>query len=282
MKQYEFTLRIVTITLVLLILCASHVKAFDLDETVDDDIRKNYNSSKLVKDTNTEDYEGLPDLPENLQIDNSSGQNEKRYSAPPLKKLTAFNNTKISKGTSFNVVNIGKISDWQRKGTTVKFKTTSVINKKGYTLPSSTVFLGEIVESHQPQISCNGGLVVIKIKSMVYKGSTIPINAYVTRANGRIIFLNNIKGDRTYLKTVWKKGNWGRALFGRMLSLTINLGGEGSTFLLSPFPLLYGTFCFGANTLISPVTAFFAKGKHIVINSGSHFRIKLSEDSYID
>ena len=117
---------------------------------------------------------------------------------------------------------------------------------------------------------------------MVYKGQTIPLNAYVTRANDKLIFLNNIKGERTYLKTVWKKGNWGRSLFSRMLTLTINLGGEGSTFLLSPFPLAYGTLCFGANTLISPITAFFQKGKHIVINSGSQFRIKLLDDAYIE
>ena len=55
-------LRIVTITLFLLICCSEHVPAFDLDMTVDDDIRKNYNSSKLIKDTNTIDFERLPDF----------------------------------------------------------------------------------------------------------------------------------------------------------------------------------------------------------------------------
>ena len=123
---------------------------------------------------------------------------------------------------------------------------------------------------------------VIRIESMVYKGQTIPLDAYITRADGKIIFLNNIKGDRTYLKTMWKKGNWGRSMFGRMMSLTINLGSDGSTFILSPFPLLYGSICVGANTLISPITAFFNKGGHVSINTGSRFRIKLNEDAYID
>jgi hypothetical protein len=67
-----------------------------------------------------------------------------------------------------------------------------------------------------------------------------------------------------------------------MLTLTINLGGDGSTILLSPFPFLYGTLCFGANTIISPITAFFQKGGHVSINSGSLFRIKLLDDSYIN
>jgi hypothetical protein len=67
-----------------------------------------------------------------------------------------------------------------------------------------------------------------------------------------------------------------------MLTLTVNLAKDGSTFLLSPFPFLYGTICLGANTLISPVTAFFQKGKHVSIPAGSRFRIKLLEDAYID
>ena len=282
MKYCKNTLRIVTTTLFLLILCASHAKAFDLDMTVDDDIRKNYNPSKLVKDTQTEDLEPLPDLPELLKNDKGNVSSNTPSSSIPQKQLVTTGNIKISKGTSFNVVNTGKISDWQTKGTTVKFKTTAPIHKRKYTIPTSTVFMGEIIESHQPQVSCNGGLVVIRIRSMVYKGQTIPLNAYVTRANDKIIFLNNIKGERTYLKTMWKKGSWGRSLFNRMLTLTVNLGGEGSTFLLSPFPFLYGTLCFGANTLISPVTAFFEKGKHVSINSGSQFRIKLIDDTYID
>jgi hypothetical protein len=282
MKKMKYSLRIVTITLFLLICCSRHVLAFDLDMTVDDDIRKNYDSSKLIKDTDTVDFDTLPALPEKLKNEEVKKNIKQTTESKSPKVFAPKNNVKMTKGTSFNVVNTGKISDWQTKGSTVKFKTTSIINKKGYTLPVSTMFSGEIVEIHQPQISCNGGLVVIKIKSMAYKGQTIPINAYVTRADDKIIFLNNIKGERTYMKTMWKKGNWGRALFSRMLTLTVNLGSEGSTFLLSPFPFLYGTLCFGANTLISPVTAFFEKGKHVSIASGSKFRIKLLDDTYIE
>ena len=91
-----------------------------------------------------------------------------------------------------------------------------------------------------------------------------------------------IKGNRTYLKTMWKKGGWGRALFGRMMTLTVNLGGEGSTLLLSPFPLAYGTICLGVNTLTSPICAFFSKGGHVNIPAGSKFQIKLLDDAFID
>ena len=53
------------IIIFLLLISINCSQAFDLDMTVDDDIRKNYNSSKLIKDTNTEDAdESLPALPE--------------------------------------------------------------------------------------------------------------------------------------------------------------------------------------------------------------------------
>ena len=282
MKKCKNTLRIVTITLFILILCAEHVFSFDLDMTVEDDIRKNYNSSKLVNDTNTADLDVLPALPDNLKSGKKSSDKSKTVSSVPKAQNIVKVNVRIPKGTSFNVVSLAKISDYQTRGTVVKFKTTSPVYKKNYTLPAATVFNGEIIESHQPQISCNGGLVVIRINSMTSNGQTVLLNAYITRADNKLIFLNNIKGERTYLKTVWSKGNWGRTLFSRMLTLTVNLGGDGSTFLLSPFPLAYGTICLGANTLISPVTAFFQKGKHVSIPAGNQFRIKLLEDAYVN
>ena len=284
MKNQKSLLRIVTITLFVQILCTWHAFAFDLDMTVEDDIRKNYNSSKLVKDTNTDELDELPELPDKLKQQKTeySADNKNTVISAPKIQIYEKGSKKIVKGTSVDVVNSTKISDWQTKGTVVKFKTPSVVYTKRYTIPAGTVFTGEIVESHQPQVSCNGGLVVIKVRSITVNSGTYQLNAYVTRADGKIIFLNNIKGERTYLKTMWKKGNWGRSLFGRMMTLTINLGGEGSTVLLSPFPFLYGTLCFGANTLVSPITAFFQKGKHVSIPAGSRFKIKLLEDAYID
>lgn len=249
--------------------------AFDLDETVDDEIRKKYNTQE----------ENLPELPAIIKEGEStkSADIKSNNTAPPQKTITYTNGSvKIKKGTSFNVINTTNISDWQTRGTTIKFKTRAPLYGKNYTIPTSTVFTGEIVESHQPQITCNGGLVAIKVYSMSYKGQTIPINAYITRANDKKIFLNNIKGERKYLKTVWQKGNWGRTLFNKMLSLTINLGGEGSTIILSPFPLAYGTICLGANAITSPICAFFSKGGHVSIASGKYFRIKLLDDAFID
>ena len=272
------------ITIFLLLISVNCSHAFDLDMTVDDDIRKNYNSSKLIKDTHTEDAnESLPALPEITKYNQPEpvGENVSKEVNPPVQVIKT-GNIKISGGTSFNVVSSTKINDWLAKGNTVKFYTKSPIIKRKYTIPTNTVFTGEIVETHQPQITCNGGLVVIRVRSMRYNGQTIPINAYITRAEEKMVFFNKIKGKRTYMRTMWIKGNWGRTLFGRMLNLTVNLGGEGSTILLSPFPFAYGTICLGLNTLASPITAFFSKGGHVSIPAGSAFRIKLMDDVYID
>ena len=272
--------------------------AFDIDMTVDDEIRKNYNPTKLIQDLGTENSalqkniesspkidENLPALPSITQHENTSKQSDVTGTTitAPIKTIPyKGGNIKVKGGTSFNVTNSNAISDWQRKGTSVRFVSKGITNGKGFTIPASTVFLGEIIESHQPQISCNGGLIVIRVHTMLYKGQSVPICGYVTRANDKKIFFNNIKGERTFLKTMWKKGNWGRTLFNKMLTLTVGLGAEGATFVLSPFPIAYGTICLGANAIASPICAFFTKGGHISIPAGSNFRIKLLDDVMIN
>ena len=261
--------------------------AFDLDETVDDEIRKNYNPSKLTNDVGVNNIkdENLPDLPDITKYNSSTKKNNASVSTAveaPKSVIYQKGNIRIRNGTVILVSNNSTVSDWQSKGAKIKFTSKSIVNGKGYSIPAGTPFWGEIIETHQPQLSCNGGLVVIRIYAMIYKGKTIPVKGYITRANDKKIFLNNIKGKRTYLKTMYKKGNWGRTIFGRMLTLTVNLGGSGSTILLSPFPFVYGTICLGANTLISPVTAFFSKGGHVSIPSGSNFKIKLLEAAYVN
>ena len=273
--------------------------AFDVDETVDDEIRKNYNPAKLIEDTGLQNTalqknikstpiivdENLPALPSITKYgDSTKSSDVKSGNIVPniTTKPYTGGNIKLKKGTSFDVISNSAISDWQRKGASINFKSKTLVHGKGYTIPVSTTFLGEIIESHQPQITCNGGLVVIRVHTMIYKGQSVPINAYITRANGKKIFLNNIKGDRTYLKTMWKKGNWGRTLFNKMLTLTVNLGVEGSTLILSPFPIAYGTICLGANAITSPICAFFSKGGKVSIPAGSNFRIKLLDDVMIN
>ena len=294
--------KIVRKTLIIATLYISSINfghAFNIDETIDDEIRKNYNPSQLVQDVNINNSalnkniqatkknnnidENLPALPNITKYGTSSAKSDIKNNEITT-KLKPYNggHIKVKAGTSFNVINNAPISDWQRKGTKVRFKTKGNTFGKTYTIPNGTIFEGEIIESHQPQITCNGGLVVIKIYSMIYKEQRIPVTAYVTRANDKKIFFNNIKGERNYLKTTWQKGNWGRTLFNKMLTVSIGLGGEGSTLILTPFPLAYGTICLGLNTITSPICAFFSKGGHISIPANSNFKIKLLDEVMIN
>lgn len=275
----------ILLTFSLIMLSISVVKAFDLDMTVDDDIRSNYNSSKLIKDTHTDELETLPALPDKLKSNTTNISNKNtQINTKPITNINDIHagNTKIHKGTIFHVTNNSQISDSLIPGTTVKFKLNSPVIKNKYTIPKDAIFTGEITESHQPQVSCNGGLVVIKINSMNYKSQTIPINAYITKADNKFVFLNNIKGERTYLKTMWQKGAWGRSMFHRMCSLSAKLGSDGATLVLAPFSFGYGVLCAGGNAIITPVTAFFSKGKHVSIQSGSNFNIRLLDDAYVN
>ena len=295
--------RIVQTTLIISLVYISSITighAFDIDATVDDEIRKNYNSNKLIQDTKLMDVvldknieqsiinkqvnEDLPSLPNILKQDSKNKNNSNTGTTTTVTKYSKYipGNIKVRAGSSFNVVSNTSISDWQRKGTMVKFTLKTTSFGRGFSIPSGTVFMGEIIESHQPQITCNGGLVVIKIDTMIYKNQKVPVIAYVTRANDKKIFFNNIKGERKYLKTMWQKGNWGRVIFDKMAKVSIGLGADGSTIILTPFPIAYGTLCLGLNTIISPVTAFFAKGGHVSIPQGSNYRLKLVEDVYIN
>ena len=187
-------------------ICDGH--AFDVDETVDDEIRKNYNPTQLIQDVKGKNSaldkkidsapakpiivdENLPALPNiSKQASSIKAPDVKDNTEPIVTKPYRGGNIKVKAGTSFNVTNTTSISDWQRKGTKVKFISKGNTFGKSYTIPSGTIFLGEIIESHQPQITCNGGLVVIKVDTMIYKGQRIPIVAYVTRANDKKIFFN--------------------------------------------------------------------------------------------
>lgn len=268
--------------------------AFNIDETVDDEIRKNYNPSQLIIDVSpkSSNFEKKIEQPTEIIDENLPAlpniSKTQTYSEPLYDNITlntkpyTGGNIKVKAGKTFNVENIATISDWQRKGTKVKFTTRGNTFGKQYTIPSGTIFQGEIIESHQPQISGNGGLVVIKIYSMIYKGQTIPVTAYVTKADEKKIFFNNIKGERKFMKTTWEKGKWGRDTFGKMGTISLGLCATGPTLILSPFPFAYGTLCLGISAITSPVCAFFSKGGHVSIPANSKFSIKLVEDVMID
>ncbi len=275
--------KLLLIFMSILYLCSSALAAFDIDTSVDDAIRKKYNPKKIEEDL-------LPPLPNNLKNDVPLKSNENFskpvFSAPPLKevKQTKFSQGQhitLKRGTKITVRLTSGISDKLSVGSKIYFKLSKPIRTRYFSLPENTRFIGVITDSHSPQLSGNGGLIVIKIENITINGKTQEINAKITKANYKKIFFNNIKGKRTYLKNVAKSTEPGRKFYGKMWSKTKKLANDSVTLIFSPFTLITGVAVLGVNVIGSPVFALFSEGGSISIPANSPFEIKLLEDTTI-
>jgi len=276
--------------------------AFELDTSIDDDIRRNYNPSKIEEDnplpalprilneqkapvTPTVKPVSVPKTQTQVQVQlQQKAQAQAQYNqivqkpTPPDGKESYIT---LKKGTKVKVRLQNSISDKTKKGTKLTFVSQYPVSTTYFTIPSGTVFKGEIARSHKPQFGANGGLIVIKINSMIINSSIQPVNAYVTKANSKKIFLNNIKGKRKYMSSMFKSTRNGRHFFRKMLGVTQNLAFDGSSIVLTPFSFVAGAITLAGNVIAAPALAMFYKGGSINIPEGSNFEIKLSEDVFI-
>lgn len=265
--------------------------ALELDMSVDEEIRKKYDSSKLENTV-------LPPLP---KIDNSQNKTapinntttqqitsipkvtptyttEVRPQITPADKKAAI---KIFRWTTFETKSNQKINNWLSVGSSVSFTTTAPVYKKNITIPTGTIFKGTITDVHKPQATGNGGLVVIKITSMTFNGKTYPVNAKITKANAKNIYLNNIKGQRQYWANAGKQVDKGEAFYQKARKTSTKLANNPIGIIISPIPTIVGVAGYTVNTVISPITSIFAKGGNVYIPTGSSFEIRLNESAYI-
>ena len=278
------------------------VCALTLDTSVDDEIRRNYNPSKLEEDV------GLPALPKIIQEEKTpikpgatvkkaptqKAQAQKPIETPALNsvamppistttisKSASKNYAVLKKGTKIRLKLIGNVSDATKKGSQLSFVSEYPVTTTCFTIPMGTTFKGKLIDAHKPQFGGNGGLIKLNITSVTLDNGTQPINAYVTKANNKHIFFNNIKGKRKYLKSMYSSTKPGRHFFNKMMGLTVRLAGDGSSIVITPFSLASGVIAVGGNALASPVLALFYKGSSISSNSGSEFDVKLIQDVFV-
>lgn len=271
--------------------------ALEFDTSIDDSIRKNYNPNKIDEDM------ALPALPkiinENATKPASLTTTQPQPTLRPISKTEINTKTPpavykqsvtktaggeyavLKKGTKIKVRLQTSISDSSKKGTRVSFVSEYPVSTTYFTIPMGTVFKGEVIDSHKPQFSANGGLIVLRIDSAEIKNHTQPINAYVTKANHKKIFFNNIKGKRKYAKSMLHASKPGVHFFKKMMRVTAQLASDGSSIVLTPFSAIIGTVTMASNIMIAPAVAIFYKGGSISIPAGSDFEIKLSEDVFI-
>lgn len=288
MKKTFFKILLSIITMQLVVNTAL---ALELDMSVDEEIRKKYDSSKLENTV-------LPPLP---KIDNSQNKTtpinntttqqitsipkvtptyttEVRPQITPADKKAAI---KIFRWTTFETKSNQKINNWLSVGSSVSFTTTAPVYKKNITIPTGTIFKGTITDVHKPQATGNGGLVVIKITSMTFNGKTYPVNAKITKVNAKNIYLNNIKGQRQYWANAGKQVDKGEAFYQRARKTSTKLANNPVGIIISPIPTIVGVAGYTVSTAISPITSIFAKGGNVSIPTGSSFEIRLNESAYI-
>ena len=288
----------------ILIFLTGNAPAFELDASVDKEIRQKYNTSKLEQDA-------LPDLPNILKESNTNKKSDipekaKLINDTPISEIPdtnintdyslgfervksdkalaggdSYTEIKIPKGTKFKVRSKTNLSDKNAVGAGMTFVSTVPVTKRYVSFPTGTTFRGYIEDSHQPNFAGNGGLLKLKINSMNYNGNNQNIDAKVIRANNKIIFFNNIKGKRGYIKGMTTRVNKGENFYKKTRQTSANLSNNPVGVLVSPIPTIVGIAGYGVNLIASPVTALWSKGSGITLPSGTDYTIKLRNDSFI-
>jgi hypothetical protein len=265
--------------------------AFELDTSVDDEIRRNYNPSALenklpalpktspsaIQQTNSAPPKSLPiqQKTSNVQIGVKSLPNN--YSK--VDKTTAI---RIKKGTKFKVKSNVYLSDTTREGTYLTFTTLQPVTQRYVTIPTGSKLNALVTNSHPPQISGNGGLLEIAVNSINYKGRNFYAHAKITKANHKKVFVNNIKGKRQYWKNVSKQVDKGENFYKKTRRTSSKLADNPVGIIVSPIPTVVGMGAYAVNLVAAPISSIGSKGGRISIPAGSEFEIKLLEDVYLE
>ena len=171
--------------------------------------------------------------------------------------------------------------DKQKVGTNIVFVSDKPVRTPYYTIPQGTKFVGKIVESHNPQITGNGGLVSIEVVTIILANQYQHIDTRITKINDKRIFFEDIKGKHSYWRNTINKGKWGRNTYKKMKKLSSNLAKDKTTVILSPFTFVYGVALGGISTVSSPVVSIFCKGGSVNLPVGTKFVIKFEKDAKV-
>jgi len=274
--------------------------ALELDLSVDEEIRKNYNPSKL-------EQQNLPPLPKTTGSQSKTITTQPRpaqttISAPPktvpstsepvIKKVNKnlpgstltkddFTAIKIKKGTKFRVKSNAIVSDYLHEGSKVSFTSLTPVYQKYITIPAGAVLRASVKDVHQPQMTGNGGLVVLVLESITFNGKTYSAHGKVTKANHKKIFVNNIKGKRQYWKGVANQIDKGENFYKKTRKTSSKLADNPIGVIISPIPTIIGIATYGVNLVLSPVISIAHKGGRISIPAGSEFEFKVQEDVFL-
>lgn len=291
-----FVKNISTIFIIFMLL-ATPVFALELDTSVDDEIRRTYDPSKLEQSlpalpkTAPVQQNTVPKTPQTTQAPQTAPKSlPSTPAAKPqlgVKKLPneyKFDKStaiRIKKGTKFRVKSNSVISDYLREGAKVSFTSIKPVTQRYITVMNGTKFTAVVEDSHQPQMSGNGGLIVLMVDSITVNGQTRSVHGKITKANMKKIFFNNIKGKRQYWKGVANQIDKGENFYKKTRRTSSKLADNPVGVIISPIPTITGIVVYAVNFVGSPLFAIWSKGGRISIPAGSEFEIKLLEDVYL-
>lgn len=280
-------MRKILIVYIVLFLFLQPVYAVIADDSVDASIRKTYNTDIVEKNL-------LPNLP---QVEPSAYDSEPTIFMQEEKPVNntfktqslqvtqnyskQYKEIKIRKGTRFKLRLQNSIGDTTPRGARISMVSVYPETSRYVTIPAGTVFRGQVINSHPPQLLGNGGLVEIKMDELIYKGSAYHINSKVSIANYKRIYLDNIKGRQKYVKSMGNFTRPGNKFMNKMWNVSERLNDGGVEVILIPVALFCGVVVYGFNILLSPVLSLFSMGESIRIPRGTYFEIKLTENALI-
>lgn len=291
-----FVKNISTIFIIFMLL-ATPVFALELDTSVDDEIRRTYDPSKLEQSlpalpkTAPVQQNTVPKTPQTTQAPQAAPKSlPSTPAAKPqlgVKKLPneyKFDKStaiRIKKGTKFRVKSNSVISDYLREGAKVSFTSIKPVTQRYITVMNGTKFTAVVEDSHLPQMTGNGGLIVLMVDSITVNGQTRSVHGKITKANLKKIFFNNIKGKRQYWKGVANQIDKGENFYKKTRRTSSKLADNPVGVIISPIPTITGIVVYAVNFVGSPLFAIWSKGGRISIPAGSEFEIKLLEDVYL-
>lgn len=288
---------IISTIFIIFMLFATPVFALELDTSVDDEIRRTYDPSKLEQ--------SLPALPKTAPTQQNTVPKTSQTTQAPqtvpkslpstpaakpqlgVKKLPneyKFDKStaiRIKKGTKFRVKSNSVISDYLKEGARVSFTTIKPVTQRYITVMEGTKFTAVVEDSHLPQMTGNGGLIVLMVDSITVNGQTRSVHGKITKANLKKIFFNNIKGKRQYWKGVANQIDKGENFYKKTRRTSSKLADNPVGVIISPIPTITGIVVYAVNFVGSPLFAIWSKGGRISIPAGSEFEIKLLEDVYL-
>lgn len=285
-------IRIFIIFFILTLVCGNIAYSYDLDTSVDTVIEKKYNSNKLNEDmskmqpvqtkTVSSSSSGSKTAPKSTPVFDNSTPNISKNNPKITTKVVRNSGIKIPSGTTFKVRSNASVSNWTKINNYLTFTTVAPVYKTYITIPVGTVFKGYVTATRAPQITGNGALLEITVKSMTLNGKTIPVEGKIIKANSKLVFFNNIKGQRQYLAGVDRKINQGVNFYKKARNISSKMSSNPVGTILSIIPTVTGWAGSAVCTLTSPVTGLVQKGKNVSLPSGTMYEIKLTQDAYIN